>query len=157
MNRLELLVPPPLVMLVSGLLMWLISALLPVFSLAWLYSPALGAIIGSIFGLLGVAISLTGILTFKRLRTTVDPRRPAASSRLATSGVYRYSRNPMYLGVLLILIGWAFVLGNWLSALVPIVFIAYITRYQILPEEQWLQKKFGSDFLEYKRTVRRWI
>src|SRR5690606_17870686 len=100
---------------------------------------------------------LISVFTFKRLRTTADPRRPQASKTLATSGIYHYSRNPMYLGVLLILIGWGLLLGNLISVLCTLAFMAYITRYQILPEERALHDRFGDDFLAYKARVRRWI
>ena len=153
MSRFELLVPPPIVMFVTGLLMWLLSVLFPALLLVWLHKP----VFGIITGVFGVVVSLMGVLVFKRLRTPTDPRHPTASSKLATSGVYRYSRNPMYLGVLLMLVGWTFMLGNLLSALGPLAFIVYITRLQILPEERWLEKKFGSDFQAYKDKVRRWI
>lgn len=153
MSRLELLIPPPAVMLVTGAIMWLLSALFPGLALPWLHSRAGGAVIG----LLGLSISLAGVLAFKRASTTVDPRRPAETSTLVTSGIYRHSRNPMYVGVLLILLGWAVSLGNPLSALCALAFVAYITRYQILPEERLLLGKFGAEFLEYKSKVRRWI
>lgn len=153
MNRLELLIPPPLIMLTTGVCMWALSMLFPELALPWFYSPASGAATA----LLGLAISLSGVATFKRARTTVDPRRPAGATTLITSGIYRYSRNPMYLGVLLVLIGWALFLSNLLSALLIVGFVLYINRYQILPEERLLQEKFGADFIAYKGKVRRWI
>lgn len=106
---------------------------------------------------MGLAISLLGVVNFKRARTTVDPRRPAEATTLVTSGLYRYSRNPMYLGVLLVLIGWALFLGNLVSVLFIVGFALFINRYQILPEERLLQEKFGADFMAYKARVRRWI
>lgn len=153
MNRLELLIPPPVTMLVTGILMWGSSALFPWLGFTWLYSTAWGGATA----LLGLAVSLSGVVTFKRARTTVDPRRPGEATTLITSGIYRYSRNPMYLGVMLILVGWALFLGNLLSALLIVGFVVYINRYQILPEERLLQEKFGADFVAYKEKVRRWI
>lgn len=153
MNRLELLIPPPVIMLATGVLMWVASTLFPALAFPWLHSAAWGAAAA----LLGLAVSLSGVATFKHARTTVDPRRPAEATTLITSGIYRYSRNPMYLGVMLVLIGWALFLGNLLSALLIVGFVLYINRYQILPEERLLQEKFGGDFTAYKGRVRRWI
>lgn len=153
MKKLELLVPPPVVMLLTGGLMWTFDKLFPTLSFEWLERPALGVTVGGF----GLVLSLLAVLSFKRLRTTVDPRRPEASSRLATAGVYRYSRNPMYVGVFLILVGWALILGNLMSVLAAFLFVAYITRYQILPEEHMLEARFGDDFRMYKSKVRRWI
>lgn len=153
MNRLELLIPPPVIMLATGVLMWVFSKLLSGFAFPWLHSGAWGATAA----LLGLAISLSGVAAFKHARTTVDPRRPTEATTLVTSGIYRYSRNPMYLGVLLVLIGWALFLGNLLSALLIVGFALYINRYQILPEERLLQEKFDADFIAYKDKVRRCI
>ncbi|MER1967320.1 isoprenylcysteine carboxylmethyltransferase family protein [Castellaniella sp. GW247-6E4] len=153
MRRLELLVPPPLVMLMTGLLMWLLSKTFPVLTLSW---PG-GAMTGLVLSLLGVAISLAGVAAFKRAGTTIDPKHPVEATSLVSVGIYRYSRNPMYLGVLFVLVGWAFYLSHMLSALCVLFFIAYITRYQILPEERLLQEKFGVAFLTYKGRVRRWL
>lgn len=153
MNRLELLIPPPVIMLATGVLMWVFSKLLSGFAFPWLHSGAWGATAA----LLGLAISLSGVAAFKHARTTVDPRRPTEATTLVTSGIYRYSRNPMYLGVLLVLIGWALFLGNLLSTLLIVGFALYINRYQILPEERLLQEKFDADFIAYKDKVRRWI
>lgn len=153
MKRLELLIPPPLVMLLVGLIMWLLSEMFPALTLAWLHSIAAA----TTMGLAGLAISLTAAVTFKRASTTLDPKHPARTSTLISSGAYRYSRNPMYLGVLLVLVGWAIYLGNLLSILCTFVFIAYITRFQIVPEELLLREKFGAGFLSYKSRVRRWL
>lgn len=153
MKRLELRIPPPVIMLATGILMWLASILFPGLSVPWLHSAAWVAVTA----LLGLAISLLGVVNFKRARTTVDPRRPAEATTLVTSGLYRYSRNPMYLGVLLVLIGWALFLGNLVSVLFIVGFALFINRYQILPEERLLQEKFGADFMAYKARVRRWI
>jgi len=153
MKRLELLIPPPLVTLLIGLMMWLLSEMFPALTLAWLHS----IVAATATGLAGLAISLTAVVTFKRASTTLDPRHPAGTSTLISSGIYRYSRNPMYLGVLLVLVGWAIYLGNLLSILCTFVFIAYITRFQIIPEERLLQEKFEVEFLSYKSRVRRWL
>lgn len=153
MNRLELLIPPPLIMLAIGLIMCALPAMFPALTLAWLHSVAAGAALG----VLGLIVSLAGIMSFKRANTTTDPRHPTETSSLVRSGIYRYSRNPMYLGVLLILIGWGVYLGNALSLLAALAFIPIITRYQIMPEERLLQEKFPTEFPAYMRSVRRWL
>lgn len=153
MKSLELRIPPPLVMLLIGLLMWLLSLAFPALEMAVISSLSGAALIG----LFGVGISMAGVITFQRAKTTSDPRRPAEASTLVTSGIYRVSRNPMYLGVLLILIAWGLTLGNLLALIGAFVFVPYMNRYQILPEEQLLEEKFGPVFTTYKARVRRWI
>lgn len=107
--------------------------------------------------LLGAALGVAGIWAFVRAKTTADPRRPHRATTLVTSGIYRYTRNPMYLGILLILAGWALYLGNLLSGLFLVVFVAYMTRYQIIPEERLLLENFGDEFNNYRAAVRRWV
>lgn len=153
MKALELTIPPPLVMLVIGLLMWLLSFIFPTLTMASISSLSGAAIIG----LGGLGISMAGVITFMRAKTTSDPRKPADASTLVTSGIYRLTRNPMYLGVLLILIAWGLTLGNLLALICAFIFVPYINRYQILPEERLLEDKFGAVFTAYKAKVRRWI
>ncbi len=153
MDSLELTIPPPAVMLATALAMWLLSILFPAFTLAPLRSLT-GAVL---IGLAGVAISMAGIVSFRRAQTTMDPRRPAETSTLVTTGIYRMTRNPMYLGTLLVLIGWGVFLGNVAALVCAFVFVPYISRYQIQPEERLLQDKFGAEFTSYKARVRRWI
>ena len=153
MKRLELLIPPPLVMLLTGLLMWLLAKMFPAQLVAGLQS----AVVAVAIALLGFAISLVATFPFWHARTTMDPKHPAKASTLISAGIYRYSRNPRYLGVLIMLVGWAIYLGSLLSILCVFVFVAYLTRFQILPEERLLQEKFGTEFVSYKHSVRRWL
>ena len=153
MKQLGLLIPPPVIVLLSGLLMWLLAQFFPVLNGSW---PA-NILISSLFVVIGLAIALNGIMTFKRGKTTVNPKRPIDTARLINTGIYRYSRNPMYLGMLFLLMAWAVQLGNIISIVGIIVYIAYMTRFQIMPEERALQAKFSDDFLEYKKQVRRWL
>lgn len=153
MNNLELRLPPPLIMLANGLLMWLLAKAFPELSVtgsAQSWAPPLLVV-------LGLAIGLSGIVAFIRSQTTANPKRPGDASKLVQSGIYRYSRNPMYLGMLFLLIAWALYLGNLIAVVGLIGYIAYITRFQIMPEERALQEKFQEDFLNYKKTVRRWL
>lgn len=153
MKSLELAVPPPLVMVATALIMWLPAAIAPGLTL-----PALSVLpIAIIVAMIGVAISMAGIITFKRAHTTPDPRHPQEASMLVTYGIYRLSRNPMYLGIQLVLIAWGVFLGNVLSLLFAFAFGLYIHRFQIRPEERLLREKFGTHFTSYKGKVRAWI
>jgi protein-S-isoprenylcysteine O-methyltransferase Ste14 len=105
-------------------------------------------------GLLAVASGVSGFFT---ARTTVDPMHPEAASSLVTSGVYKWSRNPMYLGFALILVAWSLYLANAAALVVPMAFVAYMTRFQIIPEERTLEAKFGPVFLNYRAKTRRWL
>jgi protein-S-isoprenylcysteine O-methyltransferase Ste14 len=111
----------------------------------------------AVIALAGGAIGLAGNLAFKRAQTTPDPFRPQNASSLVTTGIYRFSRNPMYLGLLLVLLGWAAFLCSVFPLFGPVGFVAYIARFQIVPEERVLQAKFGAAYSEYLARVRRWV
>jgi protein-S-isoprenylcysteine O-methyltransferase Ste14 len=106
---------------------------------------------------LGAALAVAGVIAFRKQHTTVNPLTPHASSSVVSSGVYRMSRNPMYLGFLLALAGWAVYLSNAGAALFLPVFVAFMTRFQIKPEERALLAKFGPEFERYRSRVRRWL
>ena len=106
---------------------------------------------------LGGAADLAGLLAFRRHRTTVNPLAPQNSSTVVQDGIYRYSRNPMYLGMALLLTAWAVWLAQPACLLVLPLFVAYITRFQILPEERILLARFGAPYQDYLRRVRRWL
>lgn len=106
---------------------------------------------------LSALVALAAFLGFLRSRTTINPLRPERASVLVTDGIYRYTRNPMYLSLLLLLLGYACELWNGPAFLAPMVYAAYVTRFQILPEERVLAAKFGPDYQDYRRRVRRWI
>jgi protein-S-isoprenylcysteine O-methyltransferase Ste14 len=107
--------------------------------------------------LVGVLVILTGIIEFRRARTTVNPMNPSAASSLVVKRVYALTRNPMYLGFAIILLGWAVFLSHPLSLLVVPCFISYMNRFQIIPEERALEALFGSEFRLYSARVRRWL
>jgi protein-S-isoprenylcysteine O-methyltransferase Ste14 len=153
MHVLELKVPPVAVGLLIAGLMWFVSWAMPAFQFVL---PARVVLAVSLAGACAV-IAVVGVASFRRARTTVNPMKPESSSSLVQSGVYTLSRNPMYLGLLLILIGWAIFLSNALAFLVLPVFIFYMNRFQIEPEERALTCLFGEEFVAYKSRVRRWL
>lgn len=148
------LVPPPLVAFAAGVLIWYANRQFPETSLV--FSAQLGAAI--LVASVGFFIELTGVIQFFRRKTTVNPLKPERATGLVTDGFYRFTRNPMYLGMILLLTAWSVYLG----AVVPgLLFIAatvwYLTHFQIKPEEQALETLFGDEYLAYKTRVRRWI
>ena len=153
MSKLELRLPPPLIAAMVALLMWLIAVLIPVLEL-----PAMTRSWPSyLIFLMGFSLLIPSIFSFKKFNTTINPTRPEQGSQLISSGVYRISRNPIYLGFFLLLIGWGLWLASTLALLVSILFPALMTRFQIIPEEQALETLFGDDYLAYKQRVRRWL
>jgi protein-S-isoprenylcysteine O-methyltransferase Ste14 len=153
MRVLELKIPPPAVALVTAVLMWLASRSSPVlafvFPLANLLAVGLAAI--------GLTVAISGVVTFRLARTTLNPTKPEASSSLVSWGIYRITRNPMYLGLLLELTALALFLSNWLAFLFLPVFVVYINRFQIVPEERALTSLFAREFVDYQSRVRRWL
>lgn len=115
------------------------------------------SVAGLVLGLAGLSISFAGVLAFGKRGTTVNPTTPGAASVVVSHGVYRFSRNPMYLGFALFLAGWSAYLSNAGAALVLPLFVVYMTRFQINPEERALLVKFGGPFADYMSSVRRWI
>jgi len=150
---LELKVPPPAVALVTAVLMWLVSRATAALAFEF---PA-GNILAIGLAAAGIIIAVAGVVTFRRARTTLNPTKPESSSSLVSWGIYRITRNPMYLGLLLELTGWAIFLSNWLAFVFLPVFIVYINRFQIVPEERVLTSLFGREFVAYQSRVRRWI
>lgn len=153
MQALELKVPPVALGVLVAALMWLASWAMPTFAFHFPIHTVLPVGVAAV----GAIISGLGIVSFRQARTTVNPMKPEAASSLVVSGVYRLTRNPMYLGFLLILLGWAIFLSNVLTFLFLPPFVFYMNRFQIEPEEQALRSLFGPQFLAYTRRVRRWL
>ena len=153
MRALENRIPPPVVAVLVAAGMWALARWWPLvkFEVPW---PAL---ISLLVASLGGVISGAGAREFKRAKTTVNPLHPERATAVVTTGIYRFTRNPMYVGVVFVLLGCFLAFGAVSSALGLPVFIAYITRYQIRPEEQVLLAKFGSEYSAYKAQVRRWV
>ena len=153
MRWLELKIPPLLVWLVFAGAMLGVAYSAPTLSFTLPGSSALALALVA----LGAAVAIAGVIAFRNKRTTVNPLNPSASSSVVSGGVYRLSRNPMYLGFLLALAGWAVYLSNAGAALFLPAFVTYMTQYQIKPEERALLAKFGPEFAQYLSRVRRWL
>ncbi len=152
MKALELKVPPVALVAIVAASMWALSRISPNL---YFTSPGVAWLSAGI-ALVGVCIVVLGVLEFRAAKTTVDPRVPDQSATLVVRGVYRHSRNPMYLGFLLVLCGWGLFLGNAFSLLFLPAFIIYMNRFQIVPEEQFMSEKFGESYTNYRSEVRRW-
>ena len=113
--------------------------------------------VASAIALVGIGFALAGVIAFERARTSIDPRKPDMATSLVCSGVYRVTRNPMYVGLVFVLVAWAVVLSCAWALLGPLAFILYIGRFQIRPEERVLSAMFGTDYAAYKSRVRRWL
>lgn len=105
----------------------------------------------------GASVSFLGVREFHKSATTVDPRVPAKAQRLVVDGIYRYSRNPMYAGLLLLLLGWAIYLRHALALAMLPLFVVYMNRFQIRPEERAMLEKFGEAYRQYSSRVGRWL
>jgi len=153
MRVLELKVPAPAVAFLVSAAMWF-AAQQPV-SLESPFVARIAAFV--VIALAGGATALAGDLEFKRARTTINPFKPENSTALVTSGIYRFTRNPMYVGLTLVVLGWAAFLCSAWALLGPVIFVLYISRFQIAPEERVLSAKFGAAYTEYTARVRRWL
>lgn len=153
MNALELKVPPVAQVIVTAAAMYGVSKILP--ALKFSLNGATGLAVG--LAITGLGSGVMGVVQFKKAQTTPNPQALEQVSSLVTSGIYKYSRNPMYVGLVLILLGWAVYLSHFLAFVLLPVFILYMTRFQIQPEEQAMKKKFGSKYQAYLERVRRWI
>lgn len=155
MRSLELKIPPLVVWLVLAGVQFGVARLAP--GLSFTLPGRTPIALALALAALGLGVALAGVAAFRRQGTTVNPLDPNASSSIVTSGVYRISRNPMYLGFLLVLAGWAAYLSNAGAAALLAAFVAYMNAFQIKPEERALLAKFGAEFTQYMSRVRRWI
>jgi protein-S-isoprenylcysteine O-methyltransferase Ste14 len=146
-------VPPPLIFAVSVALIFLADTLLPQIRVD---VPAQAAL-SILLVLAGVVFGGQAVLSFLRNKTTVDPRQPKAATALVTAGVYRFTRNPMYFGLLCLLLAMSSYSGTLAAVIIVPAFIWYMTEFQIKPEEEALQSIFGEAYDRYRKRVRRWI
>lgn len=150
---LELKIPPILLVVLSVILMWGIAVILPDVHLP----ASLRTVLILASCLLGLFFPIAGVLSFNKAQTTVNPSKPSASSTLVTFGIYQRTRNPMYVGFVFLLFAWACVLSNVFSLLAIILFIIYMNKYQIKPEEDALAINFGQQYFDFQRNVKRWL
>jgi protein-S-isoprenylcysteine O-methyltransferase Ste14 len=153
MKSLEATIPPPALAAAIAGAMWATSRLAPLIQIPGALRLGTAAAVL----LVGIGFSVGGVLAFRRARTTLNPTKPEQASSLVRSGVYRVTRNPMYVGLLCVLVAWAVFLSSAWALLGPLLFGLYIGRFQIAPEERALAKLFGSEFADYQAKVRRWL
>ncbi|MEM6801195.1 MAG: isoprenylcysteine carboxylmethyltransferase family protein [Bacteroidota bacterium] len=151
----KLRIAPPVLTFLSAILMWAIANYLTFatmdIDLSWRKSIFL------VFVALGCAAAFAAFFNFRSSKTTIDPMKPEKASVLVTEGIFQFTRNPMYLGLLSCLIAWAIYLNNFLTLLVVVGFFFYMTQVQIKAEEKALNEKFGEDYQAYMQRVRRWL
>jgi len=152
-KSLELKIPPPVVALIFAGPMLVCAQTLPMLSVPVPRHRVLALSVA----ILGLGIDFVAAISFLQARTTINPITPGATKSLVTSGIYSLTRNPMYLGLTLLLVAWGLYLSNALALVLVAGFATYLTRFQIRPEERILREKFGSGYDSYARRVRRWI
>lgn len=154
LSKLELRIPPPLVMLLFMVTVFGFDKIMPftLFYLPWLTYASVISLVT-----LGGVIALWGVKEFRDAKTTVNPLKPESSSSLVSSGIYQYTRNPMYLGFLLILLSSVVYTQHPLGLVSALGFVTYMNRFQIEPEEKILVKLFGDEFVDYSNQVKRWF
>ena len=153
MSFLETKIPPPLVGFLSALLMWWAAKHLPIIVISTEVQYSLMAVFFS----LGILFDLAGVISFRAAKTTVNPLKPDSASSLVTSGIYRFTRNPMYVGFVFFLFAWAIFLSCVWVVVFIIGYIAYVHYFQIVPEERALARLFPQKFSEYRALVRPWL
>jgi protein-S-isoprenylcysteine O-methyltransferase Ste14 len=152
MKALELKIHPPIVLLLCLGLTYGSNHYLPLLAI-----PSTLSGLTWYVGFAGVLLALTGIWEFRKAKTTIDPTKPEKVSHLVSGGIYRVTRNPMYLGMQFIIIAVIFNFGNYYCFIALPFFILYITQFQIKPEERIIEGVFGEEYVEYKKKVRRWL
>ena len=153
MNSLELRIPPVIQALGIALAMWLVSRLTPSLALPGVLRTGAALVLA----LAGVGTVVAGVVHFHQAKTTVNPTQPASASALVDGGIYRVTRNPMYLGMALLLLAWAMYLASLTALLFLPIFIVFISRFQIVPEERALASLFTHHYAAYTKRVRRWL
>lgn len=149
----ELKVPPVIVFIVFALAMYLLNLVLP-----FGFFDFFGRIpMAKVLVVIAIIVGLVSLLLFLIKKTTVDPTKPEKASVLITNGAYKFSRNPMYFAMLVLLLAFGLVLGNAFNAIIAAGFVSYMNRFQIIPEERRLLNTFGKPYKEYLARTRRWF
>ena len=144
-------IPPPVVTLVSALLIFFSKELFPNYTFAYQSMLSIGVFIS------GLMILISAVSLFKKKETTVNPMSPEKASSLVVDGVFKYTRNPMYLGMSVVLLSISIQFNLIGGLLIVCLFVAYITIFQIIPEEEAMEENFGEEYLSFKKSTRRWI
>lgn len=152
MKALELKIPPVIIVVLVAGLMLLVAPLFPQVQ----FGP-LPNWISLAVAILGVILPLVAAISFRRAQTTVHPSNPEKTSTIVTTGIYRVTRNPMYLGFAFILLGWGLYLGNMVALFGLPAYMFYMNAFQIKPEERILTEKFGQAYQDYRRKANRWL
>lgn len=153
MKALELKIPPPVVAIVAAGAMWGVGLVTPLIQVPAPVRLLAAALIAAV----GLGTALAGVISFRRARTTVNPMKPEMASSLVTTGIFQFTRNPMYVGLVFVLVAWGISLSSAWALIGPFAFVAYISRFQIAPEERALSVMFGASYAAYKAKVRRWL
>ena len=153
MNALENKIPPPIITAIFALIMWLLSNLVTLITInAELQMAAVAFVV-----IVAALFLISAVVSFHLAKTTVNPLQPESASLLVVSGVFKISRNPMYVGFTLLLLAWNIYLSAPVLLIMVLLFTAIITRFQIIPEERAMLKLFGDQFTAYQQSVRRWL
>ena len=153
MHKMELKIPAPVLALIIAVIMWWLAKV----NSFTLPSSQIKSMLSLLFLIVGFVIDVSAVICFQMARTTVNPFKPHATVSLVNVGIYKYSRNPMYLGLLFVLCAWAIWLGEIVNFVAIPIYVWYVTRFQIKPEERMLTQLFPDAFGIYKSQVRRWL
>lgn len=155
MQRLETTVPPLIWMLSAALVSWLVAML--DFDSTWIDASRTD-FVAVLAGIAGVSVAVAGVIAFRRASTTVNPHDIDSASAFVSNGPYRFTRNPMYLGMTLVIAAWSLGIGSIAGLVVAeALFVIVMTRLQIQPEERMLAARFGVVYSQYCTQVRRWL
>tara|TARA_Y100000748_G_C15452506_1_gene471535 strand:- start:808 stop:1254 length:447 start_codon:yes stop_codon:yes gene_type:complete len=144
-------IPPPIITFICGLTIFYSKSF---FNQFFIYN---NNIVSLFLLILGLAIFISAVKSFKKQKTTINPLEPRQASSLVVSGIFNFSRNPMYLGMLIILLSISFKFNLIGGMVISLFFYIFITKFQIIPEEDAMNELFGDKFIEYSRKTRRWI
>jgi protein-S-isoprenylcysteine O-methyltransferase Ste14 len=152
-SSLELKIPPDVIWVAVAGLMWLASRVAVGFGA----EEPLRRPLALMLIVVGTGLIVAARMALERAGTTWHPTEPGRTTVLVASGVYRLSRNPTYLGMEIVLLSWAVVLASPAAALVSALFVVYVDRFQIRPEESALSVSLGAAYGDYMKRVRRWV
>ena len=149
----KLKLPPVLIFVIFSILMYVLSLVLPFGDFEFFGREVL---ILFLLGM-GALVGFISLIQFYIAKTSIDPRTPSKASDLVTNGLYKFSRNPMYLALLMVLLAWGLWLGNAFNTLLAAGFVGYLNKFQIIPEEKALSDMYGKAYKHYCTQVRRWF